>query len=574
MSEMREKSDLELLRDYSERGHEAAFRELIQRYTDLVFSAALRQTDDATAAADIVQRVFVDLAQKATALTPQSASHASLAGWLHRGTRYLALNHRRDTHRRRVNERQAMEQLLINSEPPADWEPIRPTLDEALDQLSDDDRELLLLRYFKNHDLRTVGATLGISDDAAQKRVSRAVERLREFLAKRGVTVGASSLVAVLTTNAVQAAPIGLALTVSAAATLTGSTLLTTTAIATKAIAMTTLQKTAVTATIAILAGVGIYEARQSSELREQVHALKKENSALTAQLATPAIPYDEAPQTVAAASPQSAPPQSSGDLLRLRGEVARLHRENEQSKIPVTHEAVSARYQTAQELARNGDATAALQEFLWCFDEGMPRVSSFAGVRRSFLLSAITKLGETYPEALTALRERRDQALQRILNSENDPDAAQDFAALNKALKEEPNLLALHDQLPSDDNRRKVLADLAYDQLVAAQRYTDAIAGRPFSQINTLFELQKMDLPLPANTPNLETLQKGRRENLIKTTLQNVEALAGAGDLPHAQQLASQLLAYDNSPQTRTLLAQHVARAGQPGLLDNLIRP
>ena len=95
------------------------------------------------------------------------------------------------------------------------------------------DRDAVLLRYFKNHDLRTVGATLGISDDAAQKRVSRAVERLREFFAKRGVTVGASGLAVVISANAVQAAPVGLALTIStAAATITTATIVSHTTIA------------------------------------------------------------------------------------------------------------------------------------------------------------------------------------------------------------------------------------------------------------------------------------------------------------------------------------------------------
>ena len=115
------------------------------------------------------------------------------------------------------------------------------------------------LRYFENKSLREVGQTLGMSDDGAQKRVSRAVERLREFFAKRGVTVGASGLVVVVSANAVQAAPIGLVVTISTAAALAGTTLATSaTATATKAIAMTTFQKTLLTATLAAAVGTGI----------------------------------------------------------------------------------------------------------------------------------------------------------------------------------------------------------------------------------------------------------------------------------------------------------------------------
>src|SRR4051812_30198145 len=95
---------------------------------------------------------------------------------------------------------------------------IQPMLDDAMQALDQTDRAALLLRYFENKSLREVGQTLGTSDDAAQKRVSRAVNRLREFFAKRGVTVGASGLVLVLSGNAVQAAPASLAQSVCLAA--------------------------------------------------------------------------------------------------------------------------------------------------------------------------------------------------------------------------------------------------------------------------------------------------------------------------------------------------------------------
>src|ERR1039458_900385 len=113
-------------------------------------------------------------------------------------------------------------------------------LDDAMATLDAADRAAVLLRYFENKSLRELGATLGTSDDAAQKRVSRAVERLREFFAKRGVTVGASGLVVVISANAVQAAPVGLAAAISTAAALAGTTVTTTaTTTITKAIAMT-----------------------------------------------------------------------------------------------------------------------------------------------------------------------------------------------------------------------------------------------------------------------------------------------------------------------------------------------
>jgi RNA polymerase sigma factor (sigma-70 family) len=209
-----DQTDQQLLRDYTERQSEAAFAAIVHRYVDLVYSAAFRMACDAHAAKDVTQGVFVALAQNARQLTDRPA----LAGWLHSTARNLAAKAVRSEVRRRAREQEAaVMNELLSAHPDAGWEHIAPYLDDALGQLDDTDRDAVLLRYFKNHDLRTVGATLGISDDAAQKRVSRAVERLREFFAKRGVTVGASRLAVVLSANAVQAAPVGLAAAFTAA---------------------------------------------------------------------------------------------------------------------------------------------------------------------------------------------------------------------------------------------------------------------------------------------------------------------------------------------------------------------
>jgi len=255
MGEMHNKSDAQLLRDYAERGVEAAFREIVTRHTDLVYSAALRQVHSPDLAGDIAQSVFIDLIRKSRSLAGKLAADASLIGWLYRSTRYAALNHLRDDRRRTARERQAMEQLHTNSESTPDWENIRPLLDEAMAGLGDD-HDALLLRYFKDQDYRAVGRALGVSDDTAQKRVSRAVERLREFFAKRGVAVGAGGLVAVISANSVQAAPVGLTVTISTAASLAGTAAVATaTTTLTKAIAMTTIQKALITTAIVAATG-------------------------------------------------------------------------------------------------------------------------------------------------------------------------------------------------------------------------------------------------------------------------------------------------------------------------------
>src|SRR2546426_9861808 len=203
---------------------------------------------DAHLAEDVAQGAFVALAQNARQLTDRPV----LSGWLHRTAQNLAANAVRSDVRRRAHEQEAaVMNELLSDETEAVWERIAPHLDAALGELSEADRDALLLRYFECKSAREMAQTLGVSDEAAQKRVSRAVERLREFFAKRGVTVGASGLVIVISANAVQAAPVGLAVTISTAAALAGTTIATTaTATATKAIAMTTLQKTLITASV------------------------------------------------------------------------------------------------------------------------------------------------------------------------------------------------------------------------------------------------------------------------------------------------------------------------------------
>jgi len=326
MGEMHDQSDAQLLRAYAERGAEAAFAEIVARHTDLVYSAALRQVYSPDLARDVTQSVFTDLARKAREVSWKLTPEASLIGWLYRGTRFAARDLYRNETRRTQRERQAMEQLHPTSETPPDWEQLRPVLDDAMSELEDSDREAVLLRYFKNHDLRTVGATLAISDDAAQKRVSRAVERLREFFAKRGVTIGASGLAVVISANAVQAAPVGLALTISTAAALTGTTLATTaTVTTTKAIAMTALQKTIVTATIAVLAGAGIYEARQAAQLRDQNQTLQQRQSPMAEQITQlQAEREKDAERLSALRDDNERLNRNTAELLRLRGEAAR----------------------------------------------------------------------------------------------------------------------------------------------------------------------------------------------------------------------------------------------------------
>ena len=274
-------TDLDLIRQFTREKSQPSFTELVRRHVDLVYSAALRQVRSPDLAREVSQSVFLDLAREADRLKPDSI----LTAWLYQVTRRRAIDVIRRESRRQARELLAAEMAAMNNTADAaDWTQIEPLLDEAMDALDETDRAAILLRFFENKSLREVGAALGASDDAAQKRVSRAVERLREFFAKRGVKAAAGGLTAIITTNAVQAAPAALAASITTAATaLTAATLATATT--TTASGTITLLKMKIIATIlvaAVAAGTATHFVRQHQTSLQTVQSQV---------LAAPALP-------------------------------------------------------------------------------------------------------------------------------------------------------------------------------------------------------------------------------------------------------------------------------------------
>lgn len=367
---MNDQTEQQLLHDYAAYRSEAAFAELVRRHVDLVYSAAMRMVRDAHLAQDVTQATFVALAQNAQQLT----NHAVLSGWLHRTAQNLASKTVRTDVRRRAREQEAVAMNeLLSAHSEVSWEQIAPHLDTALSELSEPERDAVILRYFEKKSAAEIGSTIGISSEAAQKRVSRAVERLREFFAKRGVSVGAGGLVVVISANAVQAAPVGLAVTISAAA-LAGTAATTSTLIAatTKTIAMTTLQKTLVTATVAVLAGAGIYEARQAAQLRDQVHTLQQQQAPLSEQLRQLQRALSEASNlwaSVMAENKQIRTASNQNEVLRLRGQIGVLQNqlaEAKSGKPPIQQPALA----TAREYCNRADRHRSNREYEAALDD------------------------------------------------------------------------------------------------------------------------------------------------------------------------------------------------------------
>jgi RNA polymerase sigma factor (sigma-70 family) len=252
---MPDTSDMELLRDYHRQGSEEAFAELARRHVNLVYSVALRHTGIAAHAEEITQAVFVILARKAGNLR----SDTILEGWLHETTRLTALSFLRGERRRQFREQEAyMQSTLQESADVSVWNQLAPLLDEAVSRLGKKDRDAVMLRFFKDQSVREVAAALKVNEAAAQRRVHRAVEKLRHFFSKRGVALSSVALTGAISTHSIQTAPALLAKSAAAVALAKGAATSISTITLAKATLIAMKTKTIVTTTAAVAASAMI----------------------------------------------------------------------------------------------------------------------------------------------------------------------------------------------------------------------------------------------------------------------------------------------------------------------------
>jgi RNA polymerase sigma factor (sigma-70 family) len=318
-------TDQQLVQEYARNRSEAAFTEIVRRHVDLVYSAAMRMVRDAQLAEDVTQATFLALAQNAGRLE----EHCVLSGWLHRTARNLAVKIVRSDVRRRAREQEAVAMNELQARKADDvWEHIAPHLDDALLQLREPDRSVLMLRYFERKSAQQLAEIMGTTPEAAQKRTNRAVERLRRLFAKRGVTVGAGGLVAIVSANAVQSAPAGLAASISTAAG-SAATAAATAAI-TKTIAMTTTQKLLAAAVVAGCLVTPLWFEQNAQAKFDTQKKLLQERTDRLGELQTGNVALSNH-ITRATAGPEL-PPGELAELLRLRGRAGSLRKEVEAS--------------------------------------------------------------------------------------------------------------------------------------------------------------------------------------------------------------------------------------------------
>jgi RNA polymerase sigma factor (sigma-70 family) len=221
---MQDLPDNELLAQYLRTNSEEAFATLVGRHVNKVYSVAMRHVGNPHQAEEITQAVFVILLRKAKTFRKETV----LSGWLYHTARLTAVTFVRSEIRRVRREQEAQMESMLNQPEDNAWQQLAPLLDDAVAKLGTTDRNAVVLRFLDGKSMREVGDELGISEDTAAKRISRAMGKLRTFFAKRGVLLSTTAICGAISANSVAAAPAQVSSSVMLAtvngATLTSST--------------------------------------------------------------------------------------------------------------------------------------------------------------------------------------------------------------------------------------------------------------------------------------------------------------------------------------------------------------
>jgi RNA polymerase sigma factor (sigma-70 family) len=212
-----EESDRVLIRRFARQRDGEAFSILMGRYANMVCTTCRRILGDETQAADAVQETFFQLAKDADRIT------GSLGSWLHRvATRRAVDVIRQNASRRRREQSYASDAVCRTSA----WSEVEPAVDEALEELPENLRDVLLLHFLQGRTTTQIAAAQGVSQPTISRRMNEALELLRQILRERGVQAGLVPLQTVLLHSnyvAPEALRYGLGKIALAKATLTGT---------------------------------------------------------------------------------------------------------------------------------------------------------------------------------------------------------------------------------------------------------------------------------------------------------------------------------------------------------------
>jgi len=329
-----------------------------------------------------------------------------VCGWLYRHAYFMATKAVRTESRRRARELKAAAMNTTNDTPDSVWPEIAPVLDDAMNQLSARDRDAIVLRFVDQRDLRSVGEALGLSEDAAQKCVTRAIERLRKSLVRRGVALPTTALATALAGSVGVPVPTGLAGTVSTAAVTSA-----TASGAASALSLFSLAQSKVSIAGALLiTGLGataLLQWQTNVNLRGEIASLGQQ-AALAVEAQKKNIQREEGQ---ADADEVDRLRREHTELLRLRGEVTRLRTEMTShapggAGQPQGEDAEGKHPQETQDPAVLDHVKRALSEALRSED---PVISYPAAL-------ALAYLGRSDPSAIAALRswaeDRKDPSV------------------------------------------------------------------------------------------------------------------------------------------------------------------
>lgn len=242
--------------------------------------------------------------------------------------------------------------------------------------------------------------------------------------------------------------------------------------------------------------------------------------------------------------------------VLHGQDTLARLHSQFDKTRDPMVLMEAGDAY------AQRNRYAEALGDYLWCFDHGLEKNPAFAGVRLSYLLERLDRLGEDFPQAHAQVVKRRDAAEAQLNGPHGSRQMALDVSALNEHLHQKERTLELYDRLSPE--RRPLLFDRVVEQLVDARRYQDVLDGagdidKHIERGEHLYAQIKSSLGSQASADMMKYL----RQHVIEESSQFYEALVGCKQADKAQAVADRLLRMDPSADTWVQLMKHALRAG-----------